>query len=321
MSFYQITKNTLRESLREPIFYLLLISALMLISFSPLMALFAFREQTKLVSDTGLATTLVFGLLCSVLCASHTITREMKNGTVLLLLSKPVSRCSFILAKIAGIMLAMSIFVLTCEAAMLISIRVAKDQFELDYMLFYVYLGLIAMASLYGALRNYFHKKAFASSASLAVFVFLSVATIIIYFLFPVVAGTAEDAVIRFSVLVPIFVLLLFAVWIMVALTVTLSTRLDMIANLAVVSIIFFCGLVSDYFFGIAADTFSISAFFYAILPNWQLFWLADAIASRRLVPFRYVLLAGIYSALYISFLSFVAIMLFHQKEAGADTK
>ncbi len=320
MSFYQIAKNTLRESLREPIFYLLLLTALAIIGFSPMMALFVFRDQSKLVCDTGLATTLVFSLVCSVLCASHTVTREMRNGTVLLLLSKPVPRWSFILAKIAGIITAMTIFVVACESAILVSIRVAKDQFELDWAKFYSFIGALAVASLYGAIRNYLHRKPFASSASTGMFVLVGLMAVVVSVLVPG-AATPDDPVIAFSILAPVFVLLVLAVWLMVALTVALSTRLDMVANLTVVSIVFFLGLVSDYFFGASANTFSLGALCYALLPNWQLFWLADAIASRRSIPASYLLLAAVYAASYIAFLSFGAVMLFQQKEAGADTK
>ncbi len=320
MTFYQIAKNTLRESLREPIFYLLLLSALIIIGFSPMVALFVFREQIKLVADTGLSTTLVFGLLCSVLCAGHTVTREMKNGTVLLLLSKPVSRTSFIFAKIAGIMAAMAVFVLSCEAAILIAIRVASDQFELNYKLFSLYFVLIGLGSLYGAIRNYLNARAFSSSASFAILALIVSATVILYSM-PRVPEMADENEIMLSMIVPIFLLLMFAIWIMVALTVALSTRLEMVANLTVVSIIFLCGLISDYFFGSAANTFSLSAFLYAILPNWQLFWLVDSLASRRIIPLTYIILAGAYSAACVSFLSFIALALFRQKEAGSNTK
>jgi len=97
--FFRIILIYVRE-LREPIFFILLVTALVLIGHFPSMSLFVFREQIKLVIDSAMATTLVFGLFAAVLCASHTVSREMRNGTALLLLSKPVYRSSFILAKL-----------------------------------------------------------------------------------------------------------------------------------------------------------------------------------------------------------------------------
>jgi hypothetical protein len=50
--------------------------------------------------------------------------------------------------------------------------------------------------------------------------------------------------------LVPVSILILFAVWILAALALACSTRLDMIPTLAVCSAIFLLGLMSDYLVG-----------------------------------------------------------------------
>ena len=84
-NFFKITSNTFKESVREPIFFLMLFAALVLIGHYPSAALFVFSEQLKLVVDSSMATSLIFGLVAGVLCASHTVAREMRNGTVLLL--------------------------------------------------------------------------------------------------------------------------------------------------------------------------------------------------------------------------------------------
>jgi len=56
-ALYQIAKNTFRESVREPIYLLVLLSALCLIGIYPIFTLFVFREQVKLVVDSAMATT------------------------------------------------------------------------------------------------------------------------------------------------------------------------------------------------------------------------------------------------------------------------
>ena len=50
--------------------------------------------------------------------------------------------------------------------------------------------------------------------------------------------------------LVPAGILILFALWIVAALALACSTRLDTIPTLAICSAIFLMGLMSDYFFG-----------------------------------------------------------------------
>ena len=131
-ALYQIAKNTFRESLREPIFLLVLLSALCMIGLFPVFSMFVFRAQEKLVVDSAMATTMIFGWVIAVLIASYAISREIDNGTALLLLSKPVRRPVFIIAKILGILGAVTVFWFLCAVATLISLRIAADQFRID---------------------------------------------------------------------------------------------------------------------------------------------------------------------------------------------
>ena len=130
LTIYKLSRNAFIECIREPIYFLMLISAMVLIGLFPTAALFVFREQLKFVIDSAMATTLVFSLVVVVICSAHTISREMKNGTVLLLMSKPVTRGAFVLSKILGILFSVTVFVLLCNAATLICVLIAKDRLE-----------------------------------------------------------------------------------------------------------------------------------------------------------------------------------------------
>jgi hypothetical protein len=77
--------------------------------------------------------------------------------------------------------------------------------------------------------------------------------------------------------------LILFALWILAAVALACSTRFDTIATLAICSAIFLIGLMSDYFFGrLAAHGSWWASILYSAIPNWQLFWLADAIETGK---------------------------------------
>ena len=314
LNFFHIARNTFRECLREPIFFILLVAAISLIGLFPSLSLFVFREQIKLVIDSSMATTLVFGLVAAVLCASNTIYREIKNGTVLSLLSKPVSRWNFIIAKMAGILATLSVFVFSCNAATVISIRVANDQFQLDFFTFYTYYGMIALCSLWGAFRNFYSRKSFPASTIVSMLI-----TIPAFVLFLQVMPLDGNAMLFPWEVLPALVLLFFAVWSMGAITVMFSAKLDMITNLCASSALFFAGLVSDYFLGGSEASFSMAAIVYAIIPNWQFFWLADALASKTPIPWAYVGWAAVYISLYISLCSIVAVNLFIDKEVAEN--
>ena len=154
-SIFQLAKNTFKECLRGPVYFLILATALVMIGFFPSLTLFVFKNPLTLVVDSCLATTMLFGLFVAVLCAGHTINREMKNGTVLLLMSKPVTRVAYILAKIFGIAAALAVFVFICNAATFVSVIIAKDEFLLDYTTMALFYIVLVIAVLYGAARNY----------------------------------------------------------------------------------------------------------------------------------------------------------------------
>jgi ABC-type transport system involved in multi-copper enzyme maturation permease subunit len=83
--------------------------------------------------------------------------------------------------------------------------------------------------------------------------------------------------------LLPAGILILFALWILAAVALACSTRFDTIPTLAICSAIFLVGLMSDYFFGRRAEIGEWwASILYSIIPNWQLFWLGDALENGR---------------------------------------
>jgi hypothetical protein len=117
--------------------------------------------------------------------------------------------------------------------------------------------------------------------------------------------------------LIPAGLLLLFAVWVIAGLALACSTRLEMIPTLAVCSALFLVGIMSDYLFGRpAGDGSWWAVVLYTVSPNWQLFWLADAVASgKSAFHWGYVGKALVYAALYLGAVLAVAVVLFEDRE------
>ncbi|MCP3965787.1 MAG: hypothetical protein GY750_18525 [Lentisphaerae bacterium] len=317
LNFYKIAKNTFIESIREPIFFLLLLTALVLIGNFPFMTMFVFFDQVKLVVDSSMATTLLFGLFVAVLSSSHTVSREMRNGTVLLLMSKPVTRLSFITAKIAGIMAAVILFVFICNAASFASVYIAVDQFNLDKGIYYAFFAIIIAGAVIGMVANFLYNKPFPSVATTSLAIMIPLLTIFCSVFKPVPELDMHSYLYA-------MLLLFFSVSTMAAITVVFATRLEVVANLTLSSCIFFIGLISNYLF--MRDTGSevlnfILRIFYAILPNWQFFWLADALASKQHIPFSYIAWSFVYVVLYVFFCTIWAVGIFKNKEIASDTR
>jgi len=314
-SLYQIAKNTFRESVREPIYLLVLLSALTLIGIYPIFTLFVFRQQVKLVVDSAMATTLVLGWVIAVLCASHAIAREITNGTALLLLSKPVKRPVFIVGKMAGILCSLGVFSFLTSLATILAVRVAKDQFWLDNKVLGIYFGALVLSCAVGGICNYVSRSSFPMSTVMALLVIIPAATALIYFM-PVKEGQARLA----WHLVPAMILILYAVWAMGTLATALSTRFELVSNLMICSVMFVVGLMSDYLLGRHAEGNLLISALYACIPNWQLFWMADALAAHKAIPMTYVLWGGVYIMLFIALFLVLAVMMFWHREVGTQS-
>ena len=247
-ALYQIAKNTFRESLREPIYLLVLLSALCMIGLFPVFSMFVFRAQEKLVVDSAMATTMIFGWVIAVLIASYAISREIDNGTALLLLSKPVRRPVFIIAKILGILGATSVFWFLSSLATLISLRIAADQFRLDMKVMGLYFGAIALSFVLAAVHNYVTRSSFPMTTVLVMLVLVPAVAVAAHFLKYESYGEEHPGLALY--IVPALVLILYSVWAMASLATALSTRFNLVSNLLICSVLFMVGLMSDYLLG-----------------------------------------------------------------------
>ena len=320
-NLFKIAFNAFRESLREPVYCLMLLAALLLISAYPSLGVsFTFSQPMKLVIDSSMATCLLFGLIAAVLCASNTVSREMRNGTVLLLLSKPVSRWSFILGKILGVTAAVTLFSLLCNFGCIVSVFVTTDQFNFDKAIYIGFLAAIALGAVGGMVANFIRGSSFPEICT-----YVLSALMTVFALALLKFGKTPQAVVL-SDLVKALVLVDFACIAMATIAVVSATRLDVVPNICVCSAIFFLGLLSSYLFKQFENTKSealkqMLTVLYSIFPNWQFFWLVDAIALKKTIPIGYVGMAALYMALFVAIASMWAVVLFQNKEVAGDTR
>ena len=97
-----------------------------------------------------------------------------------------------------------------------------------------------------------------------------------------------------------------------------------MLFRSCVCTAVFFAGLVSSFLFQRTTDSEvlnAVCACFYAVFPNWQFFWLADAVAMKRHIPGGYVVMAAAYMGLFVVIAATWAVVLFQNKEVAGDTR
>src|ERR1043165_3575026 len=124
-----IATNAFMELIRQPIFLLLLTSSALFSVYLASLPYFGFGDDPKLVKDSVLAVMLLAGLLGAVLCASSSVAREIRTGTALAVLAKPVGRASFLLAKYAGLAAALTVLAYINVLTSLLASRMAYDAY------------------------------------------------------------------------------------------------------------------------------------------------------------------------------------------------
>ncbi len=116
MKFLPLAMNTLRESIRDKLLYVILFFALMMIGSGVVLSSLSLNQQTKIVMDLGLSSISIFGLILTVFVGTSMVSKEVDKKTIYLLLSKPLRRRDFILGKFLG--LSLTLFVIFSAMAL-----------------------------------------------------------------------------------------------------------------------------------------------------------------------------------------------------------
>jgi len=383
--FTSIALNTFMELVRQPVFLLLMTCSSAFIVFLAAVPYFGFGDDPKLVTDGALALTLVAGLFGAVISASASLAHEIRSGTALAVLSKPVGRTRFYLAKYAGLAGALALLTYINTISSLMASRMTFDAYDsVDKQSQLIFYGAMALAYLVAGFTNFFLRRPFIADTVLTLVITTTVAFLII--------GLMTSRELAFGVwaetdwrLVPASLLILFALWILAGIALACSTRLDMIPTLAICTAVFLLGLMSDYLFGrqarpvwndnlraeiedtsrsleqrdllkIIAENYDLdgsgwlepgeadaispedrermidsglgghwwASMLYTAVPNWQLFWLADALQGsndpmkgddRTSIPWSYVGKSLGYMVGYLGAALLVGLILFEDRE------
>jgi ABC-type transport system involved in multi-copper enzyme maturation permease subunit len=315
--FFTIATNAFMELIRQPVFLLLMTSSLVFEIFLATPYYFAFGDEPKLVKNSTLAVMLLTGLLGAVLTASSSLAREIRAGTVLAVLSKPVGRAQFLLAKYAGLVLALSVLTYVNLLGALLTSRMAFDAYGSTdiFAVGVVFLSIVVAYSM-GGFSNFFLRRPFVSDAVFSVVLMVTIGFVVINFFTKELQSQAFATGVDWK-MIPAALLVLFALWILAGLALACSTRLDVIPTLAICSAFFLLGLMSDYLFGRKAEAGSWwASVLYTVTPNWQIFWLADALdAGKNTFQWGYVGKAFGYVAGYVGATLAIAVMFFEERE------
>jgi hypothetical protein len=315
--FITIATNAFMELVRQPVFLLLMTATAAFEIFLATPLYFALGDEPKLVKNSVLAVMLLSGLFGAVLSASASLAREIRTGTVLAVLSKPIGRAQFLLAKYVGLIAALSVATYVNLVAALVASRMTFDAYgKTDLPAIGIFAACEVVAYVLGGFSNFFLRRPFVSDAVFSLLIMVTVAAFLIFQFTKQKQSLGEMASVDWR-LVPAGILILFALWILAALALACSTRFDMIPTLVICSALFLVGLMSDYLFGRPASQGSWWATtLYTVTPNWQLFWLADTLETGQTsFHWGYVAKAFGYVICYAGAALALAVILFEERE------
>jgi len=117
-----IARATTKEAVRQPVFWLCMGLALVLLVVNTFLPFFSLGDDVKMQKDCGLATILISSLLIAVWTASTSVAEEIEGKTAMTLLSKPITRRQFVLGKYIGIVQAVLWYMIPLSIVFLASI-------------------------------------------------------------------------------------------------------------------------------------------------------------------------------------------------------
>ena len=316
---FALTRNTFIETLRQPVYMVIIIAALLLLIISPSLTMYTMSDDNKLLREIGLSTLFLTGLFIAIFSASGTVGEEIENKTITTVLSKPVQRPIFIIAKFLGVAGAVILAHYICTIALLMTIRegVLENASDTHDRTVIITAGvIIVLALLLSAFFNYTYGWRFSASAVVLTAILGSFGMIFLAFIDENWKFNPQENHIN-ALDVYGSVLLLLAAIIFVALAVALSTRFNIVVTLSACVGIFLLGLVSDYAFGRFAETHLWAKIGRILVPNLQVFWISDAIYEGSEVPLKYILIGAVYALCYTAGILSLAIALFQRRQVG----
>ena len=234
------------------------------------------------------------------------------------MISKPVSRATFVLGKFAGVAAAVTVGYYLAAVAFLMTVRhgvlsMATD--VLDWPVIVLGLSALGAAILIALLGNLIFGWTFTAAAIFAAVVLLTAAAGVIAFIgkgWTIVPFGAEIP----PRLLPCLLTTFLAVMVFTAVAVAASTRLGQVMTLLVCGAVLMAGYLHRFLFATEAQNPAVRVLGW-IVPNLRVFDTQEALVREKSVPLHYVASVAAYAGLYAGGVLALGAALFQRRCAG----
>ncbi|MCA1809093.1 MAG: hypothetical protein LC725_06545 [Lentisphaerae bacterium] len=311
--------HTWRSVIRRPIVPVLTISGLLIMAGLPCLVVFSLGDENRLVRDGVLALLLLNGALVSVAASATVFYRAAPGDDLALIICKPVSRPALPAGRYLGLLFVAVWFMLISLPAAQLAERASLPVFSVELPV----VGLVAAAPLaallWAAANNFRRRSSFIEAVALALLPAMVIAFLIALFL-PVpemsavcscgahhAASMTDTCMWR---MLPAGALILLALMLLTAWVVCWMVRVSMPLALSGLFVILAAGLLSEYLLARWSGS-RLTEVLLRLLPHWQDYWMADALAHGGVIAWSYVGWMLGYTALYCAALICLAAGLF----------
>lgn len=152
-AFITIAINTFRETIRNKVLYNILLAAGVVLFLSMSFGDLSIFSRVQVMADFGLTTMSITGLLLAVFIGVGMLGKEISSKTIYMVVTRPVSRESFITGKFAGLFVILVLNLILVGLVFMFSIHVLGSAIKIKLgwaiLLIIMEMGVMVAASIF----------------------------------------------------------------------------------------------------------------------------------------------------------------------------
>ena len=288
----------------------MLLLGIILVGISPLLSAFALGDEDRLLVDISLSTMLCCGLFLGSFTAASNLGDEIRRRTVMVLLTKPVSRTTVLLGKFTGIAFSLTIAQLSWMATLLLALRhrtIHAHYVEDQAPVLWLSIAAIAVALIHAA-HAHRRGRSFPATLSRNCACTLVLAALIAWSWAPDGSFRLPWTVLDSNVIWAM-VLVHEGVLILSAVALAASTRLPAPATIALSLATLLCGVI--------VGSLTRGTLWSRWIPDLQRLWISDGLIRGGEISLATVVWASLWALLILSAVLSLGAALFARRDVS----
>jgi len=165
MKIYSIIKYTVTQNIRNRVYYILVIFAVVLIFVTALFSVLGGEQPTRIILDFGLTSIEFFALLLVIFSGVSLILEEIESKTIYLVLIRPIPKWYYVIGRYLGLLLSVYLSMILMYGMLILILFYKGWAWDINYV--YAVLSSFLKIAIVGSLAVFFSLFSTSSMASL----------------------------------------------------------------------------------------------------------------------------------------------------------